>query len=121
MSTNVAAPIVAEQLPTPTPVDTSGKVMNVPAAEADIETKNNNEVAPQIVTDESENYYTVTADKSYLFSDADLSTQRKGYVIKDDIINVIKIKGDFAYGVYDSKGSKSWVLLSTLEKGQNVE
>lgn len=120
VSSSVAPPpYVNYQTPPPTVPDSTGRVMSVPAAEADIETKNTTNSEPILAVDE--NYYTVTAEKSYLFNDADPSTQRKGYIIKNDIVNVIKIKGDFAYVAYTNKELKSWVLLNTLEKGQNVE
>lgn len=71
--------------------------------------------------DATENWYTVITDRSYLYTEPNSATKGKGYIIKDEIVSVLKIVGEFAYCAYDGKGNKAWVLLSALEKGQNVE
>ncbi len=67
--------------------------------------------------------YTVKPDKSFFYNSADRSTIRKGYMVKGDIVNIQKVDGDFAYGIYTgSSGSQStgWVLSADLEKSTNT-
>ncbi|MBL0202164.1 MAG: hypothetical protein IPP81_19010 [Chitinophagaceae bacterium] len=67
--------------------------------------------------------YTVKSDKSYFHNSADPSTIRKGYILKDDIINIQKVDGDYAYGIYtSSSGSQitGWLLSSDLEKSTST-
>ena len=61
----------------------------------------------------------ITVDKSYFFNLADIQTKRKGYLLKNDIVEVRKTSGDFAYSVYTSstRSQKTgWMLLSDLQK-----
>ena len=67
--------------------------------------------------------YSVKSDKSYFYNSADPNTIRKGYMVKGDIIDIQKIDGDYAYGIYTStSGSQitGWVLSTGLEKSSNT-
>jgi hypothetical protein len=67
--------------------------------------------------------YSVKPDKSYFYKSANPSTIRKGYMVKGDIVNIQKLDGDFAYGVYTStSGSQitGWVLSADLEKSTST-
>lgn len=67
--------------------------------------------------------YVVAVDKSYFFNSADVQTKRKGYLLKNEIVEIQKTSGDFVYAVYTSSaGSQTtgWMLLSELQKNTNA-
>ena len=63
--------------------------------------------------------YTVTSEKAYFHNQADVNTIRKGYVLRNDEVQVQKSQGKFVYATYTSvtgKQTKGWLLSAGLKK-----
>ncbi|MFN8263755.1 MAG: hypothetical protein U0T07_09535 [Chitinophagales bacterium] len=61
--------------------------------------------------------YTVTSEKAYFHNQADVNTIRKGYVLRNDEVQVQKSQGKYVYAIYTSttgKQTKGWLLLNNL-------
>lgn len=61
---------------------------------------------------------TVLVEKAYFFKETDLSTKRKGYLIKGQIVTTGERSGDFVYCKYigDKSTTEGWMLASELSK-----
>lgn len=61
------------------------------------------------------NYGYVKSGKAYFHQSPDLKTKRKGYLLKGQFVQIEKIKGDFAYCVYEGEQvTKGWMLKKEL-------
>ncbi len=61
--------------------------------------------------------YIVTSEKAFFHNQADVNTIRKGYVLKNDEVQVQNTQGKFVYAIYTSatgKQTKGWLLLNNL-------
>lgn len=63
--------------------------------------------------------YIIISEKAHFFNQPDPLTMRKGYLIKDNQIEIEKINGEFAYGAFtDAAGkvTRGWLLLKDIDK-----
>ncbi|MFN8263750.1 MAG: hypothetical protein U0T07_09510 [Chitinophagales bacterium] len=63
--------------------------------------------------------YIVTSEKANFHNQADANTIRKGYVLKNDKVQVSGSQGKFVYATYTSvtgKQTKGWLLSAGLKK-----
>ena len=62
----------------------------------------------------------VTSEKAFFYSAPDYNTKKKSYLVKGDIIDVLKVSNNFLYiefySEYLSKTSKGWIDVDDVEQ-----